>query len=639
MSGSLYSALLYFMITLSQILSAGIAITAFALLLYALTFNLRNRVARSFALILICIVIIFTTETIASTSSTPSSQDFWLHVQWAGIAFLPSTYLNFSDALLETTGKPSRWRRVWAIRISYLFSIMVLFLIPTGLLVGPIREAAFSAPHLEPTLFTSLFILAYLVLMGMAWYNFIRALLRTTTLTSRRRMGYLVTSAVGPAVGSFPFLLFGSTFANQHSLMFWSLTVVVNFVVGGLVVMMAYAVAFFGVALPDRVVKSRLFKWILRGPVTASITLGLTTLVRRFGETQGNPYSALVPIMLAGSILLCEYLITIFSPLWEKILFFGNDRADLVQLKTLEDRLLTHNDLAQFLEMVLAAVCDRLQTPGAFVAAIDNNGVELVMKTGLNKTLEELESPDELFKMVYGNGETPDLFHWGEDFLVPLFQREEGQPPLLLGLMGISGANRESLDSEQMRELKLLTERAELALRDRHTQKQVFQSLQNLTSDFEMIQQIRAAGRYGGAGMLMEELTPSGDDMTFWVREALTHFWGGPKLTSNPLNDLQIVKEGLEEHDGSQPNALRSVLKSAIEKIRPEGDRRFTGEWILYNILDLKFLEGRKVREVASKLAMSEADLYRKQRIAIEAVARTIRDMEDEVSKNNHSTK
>jgi hypothetical protein len=633
MSGSLYSAFLYFMITLSQILSAGIAITAFALLLYALTFNLRNRVARSFALILICIVIIFTTETIASTSSTPASQDFWLHLQWAGIAFLPSTYLNFSDALLATTGKPSRWRRVWAIRISYLFSIFVVFLIPTGLLVGPIRESAFSAPHLEPTLFTSLFIMAYLVLMGMAWYNFIRALLRTTTLTSRRRMGYLITSAVGPAVGSFPFLLFGSTFANQHSLMFWTLTVVVNFIVGGLVVMMAYAVAFFGVALPDRVVKSRLFKWILRGPVTASITLGLTTLVRRFGETQGNPYSALVPITLAGTILLCEYLITIFSPFWEKILFFGNDRADLVQLKNLEDRLLTHNDLAQFLEMILAAVCDRLQTPGAFVAAIDNNGVEMVMKTGSNKTLDELESPNELFKMVYGNGETPDLFHWGEDFLVPLFQREEGQQPLLLGLMGISGAGRETLDDEQMRELKLLTGRAELALRDRHIQKQVFESLQNLSSDFEMIQQIRAAGRYGGAGSLMEEMSPSGDDMTFWVKEALTHFWGGPKLTTNPLNELQIVKDGLDEHDGSQPNALRSVLKSAIERIRPEGDRRFTGEWILYNILDLKFLEGRKVREVASKLAMSEADLYRKQRIAIEAVARAIRDMEDEIIK------
>ena len=42
----------------------------------------------------------------------------------------------------------------------------------------------------------------------------------------------------------------------------------------------------------------------------------------------------------------------------------------------------------------------------------------------------------------------------------------------------------------------------------------------------------------------------------------------------------------------------------------------------------MKFLEGRKVREIAMRLAMSEADLYRKQRVAIEAVAQAIIEME-----------
>ena len=45
--------------TLNQLLTAGISITAFALLLYALTFNLRDRVARSFDYILVCVVIVF----------------------------------------------------------------------------------------------------------------------------------------------------------------------------------------------------------------------------------------------------------------------------------------------------------------------------------------------------------------------------------------------------------------------------------------------------------------------------------------------------------------------------------------------------------------------------------------------------
>ena len=54
----------------------------------------------------------------------------------------------------------------------------------------------------------------------------------------------------------------------------------------------------------------------------------------------------------------------------------------------------------------------------------------------------------------------------------------------------------------------------------------------------------------------------------------------------------------------------------------------------LFNILEMKFVEGRKVREVATRLAMSEADLYRKQRVAIEEVARIILDMERQTQAN-----
>ena len=51
-------------------------------------------------------------------------------------------------------------------------------------------------------------------------------------------------------------------------------------------------------------------------------------------------------------------------------------------------------------------------------------------------------------------------------------------------------------------------------------------------------------------------------------------------------------------------------------------------EWLLYNILELKFIQGKKVRDVAMRLSMSESDLYRKQRIAIEKVAHNIAEME-----------
>ena len=60
-------------------------------------------------------------------------------------------------------------------------------------------------------------------------------------------------------------------------------------------------------------------------------------------------------------------------------------------------------------------------------------------------------------------------------------------------------------------------------------------------------------------------------------------------------------------------------------------------EWTLYNILQLRFLENRKVREVARRLSMSEADLYRKQRVAILAVTDLILKQEQALENTSHT--
>ena len=143
-----------------------------------------------------------------------------------------------------------------------------------------------------------------------------------------------------------------------------------------------------------------------------------------------------------------------------------------------------------------------------------------------------------------------------------------------------------------------------------------------------MIQRMRAAGRYDSRASLLNDPLPEEADLANWVRDALTHYWGGPKFTNNPLIQLQVVRELAEKEDGNLANALRMLLRRAVDQVKPRGDRKFTTEWILYNILEMKFIEGRKVRDVAARLAMSEADLYRKQRVAIEAVAKAIREME-----------
>ena len=150
------------------------------------------------------------------------------------------------------------------------------------------------------------------------------------------------------------------------------------------------------------------------------------------------------------------------------------------------------------------------------------------------------------------------------------------------------------------------------------------------------IQRMRAATRFDPRELAspMEDLEISKDFYQL-VKNALSHYWGGPKLTESPLMNLEVVQDALKDNKGNTVNALRSILRNAIDKVKPEGERRFTGEWILYNILEMKFLEGRKVREIALRLAMSEADLYRKQRVAIDDVSKTVLEMERKVKDEN----
>ena len=655
----MYDLIVYALHILNSFLTAGIAITAFSLLLYALSFNLRDRVARSFAIILLCVVTVFVGEALSSVALQSRQLEFWLRLQWVGIVFLPAAYAHLSDALLATTGKPSRGRRRLLVRVMYIISLLFLLTLPTDLLIGPLVQAK-PAPHLERTWLTWIFAIYYLVAMLLSWNYFLKAHQRTVTSTSRRRMAYLLMGALAPALGSYPYLLFGSGIAAQHPFIFWLSVTLSNMLVTVLLVLMAYAVAFFGVPWPDRVVKRRLFKWLMRGPVTASTVLVITTIVRRMGNRLGIDFSAAVPVIMVSFILVLEHLITLVSPIWERRLFFGKDRADMELLQTLDERLLTLGDLQQFLESILAAVCDRLQSPKAFIATLGTQGIETMITIGGENPLEE-ELPGMLLQAVAQNGKHREIFTWGDYWLVPLFNQEYETHDMI----GLLGARRQSTieqqvtvkrretagrkqkiapevqeehmlehapDAEQREALAILAERAAIAISDRFKQQQAFSSLEELTPRMDMFQRLRAAARYDATDILTtSDFSLEQDDLSPMVKDALAHYWGGPKLTESPLLNLRIVQQTALESEENPINALRAILRKAIENVRPEGERRFTAEWILYNILEMKFMEGRKVREIAMRLAMSEADLYRKQRVAVEAVAKTILEMEQQV--------
>jgi hypothetical protein len=629
--------------TLNELVTAGIAITALSLLFYALTFNLRDRVARSFAIILLCVVIVFVAEALGTSTSDPARMEFWLRLQWIGIIFLPPAYVHFSDALLATTGRPSRGRRRRMVAVTYFIAFVFLLTLPLGLVVGPLVDDMGPAPHLQRTTLTFVFSLFYIVIMTWAWVNLWRAYQRTVTSAGKRRMRYLLAGALAPALGSFPYLLFGSGFALEYPMIFWLVALLSNIMVTILLVVMAYAVAFFGVDWPDRVIKRRLFKWLMRGPVTASTALAITTLAKRAGESLGLEYQAAIPVLMVASILIMEHMITLIAPIWERWSLGGNDRTDIDLLQTLEERLLTTGDLREFLESVLTAVCDRLQVSSAFIVVLGPENFEMLVTIGNKNPFETGENSEGLIEIVTQNGgagvkqDGQQLLTWGNYWIVPLNEHisENGR---LLGFLGTSRDPENLPHDEQIEALMMLASRAVMALEDRYMQQKVFTSLESLNPQVDLIQRLRAASRYDGYEVLTyPDQTLENDNLPKWVKDALSHYWGGPKLAKSPLMDLHIVQRTLKYHNGNSTNALRSILRQAIERVRPEGDRRFTAEWILYNILELKFLEGRKVREVAMRLSVSEADLYRKQRVAIEAVAKAIIEMEKQArEEQNH---
>jgi hypothetical protein len=503
-------------------------------------------------------------------------------------------------------------------------------LLALNLLVGPLVPDGQPAPHLSRTGWTEVFTIFYLVVMLWAGINFLRAYRLMLTSSGRRRMIYLMAGATAPALGSYPFLLFGYGIAAEHPFLFWSVVTLINALVGALVIMMAYAVAFFGVSWPDRVIKSRLVKWIMRGPVTASAALGLMTVVRRSGQLLGSPYNAFVPFVVVATILLLEHAITFAAPLWERWLFFGSDRGELQFLQNVEERLLTQSDLQQFLESVLAAVRDHLQAPAAFVAALDDETLSPIVMAGNRALFDQEDLPEMLEDMQSG---TNREFQWGNFWVLPLHARRRADMdrddlPPLLGLLGVARREGQELERDQRDSLWLLADRAALALEDRQMQQRVFRSLADIQPQVELIQRMRAAGRYDAHAALADEPALQEADLANWVKDALTHYWGGPKLINNPMMNLQVVRELAAKDAGNSANALRTLLRKAVDQVKPKGDRKFTTEWILYNILEMKFIEGRKVRDVASRLAMSEADLYRKQRVAVEAVAKAIIEME-----------
>jgi len=624
---------------INVVLASGIVIFSCALLLYLVIYNPRNSVARSFAILLACVLVAYFVDLALTGSIEAEAAAPWLRFQWLGIAFTPAAYLSFSNALLVTTGARS-WLRDMAVRVSYLLSSLLLLGVAFSERVVRGGVLTHRAPHLSPGPLFPVFVVYFCVAVLWGGANVLWARRRCLTSTSRRRMAYLAATFAAPAAGVFPYLLLTGWPASAPGTALWLLLVLGNVAVGLMLVLLAYSVAFFGVLTPDRTVKHRLVRFLLRGPLVATLVVVVIVAAARAEGWLGLPGGRLALFGVVAIILLLQLGVELAKPLIDRALY-RQDQPEIQWIQELSNRLLTTTDLRQFLENVLTALCDLLRVKTAFVAVIDGGSPHLEVVCGPLEPGTAEDLPPETWGAAAENGPAEarraerhdDLFVWNGYWLAPLGTK--GQDGVI-GVVGIAArAPEPDLSVEERAGLEALLAQAAVALEDRQLQQGIFSALERIIPEIEAIQRRRGVMYYTGEEALSEFSLVEADEFRQWVRNALSHYWGGPKLSTSPLMALHVVERAARMHDGSAMQGLREVLKQAIERLRPDGQREMTTpEWILYNILELKFLQGRRVRDVAQRLAMSESDLYRKQRIAIEAVAQALAEMEQEELNN-----
>ncbi|MCS7350180.1 histidine kinase N-terminal 7TM domain-containing protein [Thermoflexus sp.] len=601
------------LIQINFVIVAALLIAAFSLLIYLLTYYFRSRSARGAAWLLASVFTVYLGDLILFFIEDPHSAERWLRLQWLGIAITPAAYAHLTDALLERTGSFSPWRR-WAVRGAYgLGAAWFLLAIGTDLLVhdGTADGRAF---HLWAGPLFPLFLVYFI--SGVAWgvINAWQARRRTLISTHRRRLTYLAATMIAPAVGVFPYLLLVGRTLPSFPAVFWGMVGLGNLIIGTMLFGMVYAVAYLDVLVPDRVIKQRWIDYLLRGPVLATFVVLVMFGLSRLSHVLGLPLALLLPLVAAATIVSYEIFSDWIRPLFEW-LFLRRDVSELARMRRLSDAMITARDLRQFLEGILALMCEALRSPTGFVVRITPNGIEPVAAFGAI----EQASIEETLSVVEGSADGPIA---ADGFWIwPLRSRGD---PVLLGAIAVAqpAGDAGEVVLEPLQDLlRGWVARAAAALEDRMLQERALSALEQVA---EEVSRLRQPEQAPSAAPLVEH-----PEFTHWVKEALAHYWGGPRLLQSPLLQLRIVQQAMEAHDGNPIRALRAVLAEAIEQLRPDGERKLTApEWLLYNLLEMRFIQGRKVREIAQRLALSESDLYRKQRAAIEAVAVVLAEME-----------
>ncbi len=619
----------------NAVVSQAILVVTFSLLFYITTRNWRNTVARATALLLGGVVIVFSGDVLIDRASRSDTRQFLLRAQWLGIALVPAAYLHLSDALLTSVGLQSLRRR-WVVIAGYC-AAAIFFLLAAGtdLLVRS-RAAIGPVQQLSAGPFFAVFATWFGVVTVGGLYNIYRARRLHTTPASRRRIAYLGLSFLAPGLGVFPYLILASFASSLPAPIVLTLAIITNIGVGALILVLAYSVAYQGALLPDRVVKQDFIRWLLVGPFVGLVVVFCFQVLPLFENVLGLPRDTIVIFGIMMFTVVVPNLIDYLRPRLENLLLW-QDRDQLQLLRRFDRKAFTRTDLRRLLENTLITICGAMRAERGFVAAPEGDGAMVKASVGprheikrffaQHKLVEILEQARKLrHRERSAIPDTSDFLPIDSYCILPL-NTASGE---FLGVVGVACPTSRTTP-EVRRLIGTLAHQMELALENVQLQDRIYGALASLTPGMQTLQQMSSHLETVTPATLEQleadvALLPNFDQL---VQDALKHYWGGPKLSESPLLGLRAVRNALHE-TGSSTKALQAVLRRAIENLRPDDQLDPTAqEWVLYNILHLRFLQGLRIRDIALRLAMSESDFYRKQRVAVEEVARQLALMEE----------
>lgn len=611
-------------------------VVTFSLLFYVASRNWRNDVARATVIMLAGVVIVYGGDVLLSKAQRFSTQQFLLRAQWLGITLVPAAYLHLSDALLTSVGYQSQRRR-WGVIVGYVVALLFFALAISGdlLIRGLVRNGPIVRVGAGPLF--PLFALGFAIVTCGGIYNIHRARQRSHTRPARRRLTYLTVAFLAPGLGVFPYLVFAGLGSRLSPSILLLLSNVANIGIAAMILVLAYSVAFQGALLSERVVKQDFIRWLLIGPFVGVTLVLFLQVLPPLEQILGLPRDTINVFVVMIFTVIMPNFIDYLRPRLEGLLLW-QDRDQIHWLRRIDRRVFTHSDLRTLLENTLVTICGAMGSEGGFVAAPESDGAMVKASAGPRHAIKGFLREHNLMELMEEarhqaprqRSAVPDE----ESFIIvngysllPL-SAPNGD---FLGLVGVA-TTRVGLNLEVRRLIGTLAHQMELALENVMLQDRVYAALRGLTPDMQTLQQLAAQPEVASPSALEQldadvALLPDFDHL---VKSALDHYWGGPKLSESPLLRLKTVRHALED-GGSSTKALQAVLREAIENMRPDEQLDPTAqEWVLYNVLHLRFLQGLRIREIASKLAMSESDFYRKQRVAIEEVARQLALMEEQ---------